>query len=165
MVRAATSGDISDLNKKLAANLSLAQGYNTLYQGQSATGASYGVASTVTGIYNGSLAAIEGANDEPGSATATTAFLPAGASPEFLSPHQGLVAVTLNNFPARVTGKVVFNSMASTVAHGLGRSNSIRADLGQPITIGSNIQHRFRCHHHFTGQRRPLDWRQLQGGQ
>jgi carbonic anhydrase/acetyltransferase-like protein (isoleucine patch superfamily) len=139
MVRAVTNTDISALNKMLAANLSLAQGYNTLYQGQSATGTSPGIAPPTTGMYNGNLAAISGANNEPGSATASTAFLPAGSSPKFLSPNQGLVAVTLDTLRARVTGGVVFNSMASAVAHSLGRSNSIRADIGQPITIGSNI--------------------------
>ena len=121
----------------MTANQSLATGYNTLYQGQSATGASPGVAATVTGVYNGNLAAVEGASSQPGSPTATTAYLPPGTGPKFPSPNQGLVTGLLSNFPARVTGGVVFNERAGEVAHHLGRSNSIRADLGQPITIGS----------------------------
>ena len=137
MVVPVTSSDLNNIDSQLTANKSLATGYNTLYQGQSATGASPGVAATVTGIYNGNLATVEGANSEPGSATATTAYLPPGAGPEFLSPTQGLVPGLLNNFPARVTGAVVFNQRAGAVAHRLGRSNSIRADMGETINIDS----------------------------
>src|SRR5271157_5880366 len=84
MVRPVTSSDLTDISSKLTANQSLATGYNTLFQGQSATGADGFVPSTVTGVYNGNLATIEGASAEPGSATASTAFLPPGASPKFL---------------------------------------------------------------------------------
>jgi carbonic anhydrase/acetyltransferase-like protein (isoleucine patch superfamily) len=140
MVVPVTNSDVSDLNKQLASNLTLAQGYNTLYQGQSVTGASIGVPATTTGINNGNLAAIQGVNNEPGSATASTAFLPPGTSPKFPSPGQGLIQVSLFNFPARIAGGVVFNSKAGIIAHSLGRSNSIRGDLGQPITFGMNIQ-------------------------
>ena len=137
-VVAVTSADISALNKMLAANLSLAQGYNTLYQGQSATGISPGVdPAVVSGIFNGNLRVIEGAGQQPGSPTATTAFLPPGVGPKFPSPHQGLVSGNLNTFRARVTGGAVFHARARDIAHHLGRSNSIRADQGQPITIGS----------------------------
>ena len=121
----------------LTADQSLATGYNTLYQGQSATGASVGIPTTVTGIYYGNLATVEGAKSEPGSATATTAYLPPGTGPKFVSPNQGPVTGLLNNFPARVTGAVVFNERAGDVAHRLGRSNSIRADMGETINIGS----------------------------
>ena len=137
MVVPVTSTDTNNLNKKLAANLSLAQGYNTLYQGQSATGASPGIETSVSGVYNGNLTAVEGASQQPGSPTASTAFLPPGTGPKFPSPNQGLVSGNLHAFPARVTGAVVFHSRANQVAHNLGKSNSIRADLGQPITIGS----------------------------
>ena len=137
-VVAVTSADVTALNKQLAANLSLAQGYNTLYQGQSATGPSPGVdPAVVSGIINGNLRAIEGASQQPGSPTATTAFLPPGVGPKFPSPHQGLVSGNLNTFRARVTGGAVFHARARDIAHHLGRSNSIRADQGQPITIGS----------------------------
>jgi carbonic anhydrase/acetyltransferase-like protein (isoleucine patch superfamily) len=132
-----SSSDLATLTKALANNLSLAQGYNTLYQGQSATGASPGVDPSVTGVNNGSLSAITGTSPEPGSPTASTAFLPPGKSPQFPSPHQGLVPANLFGFRARVTGQTVFHSRAGFVAHHLGKSNSIRADSGQPITIGS----------------------------
>jgi carbonic anhydrase/acetyltransferase-like protein (isoleucine patch superfamily) len=133
-----TNSDISDVVRKLTANLSLAQGYNTLYQGQSATGASPGVDPTVvSGINNGNLSTVLGAGPQPGSPTATTAFLPPGVGPKFTAPHRALVQGNLNTFRARVTGGAVFHSRARDVAHHLGRSNSIRADIGQPITIGS----------------------------
>ncbi len=137
MVVRVTSSDLNNINSRLTANQSLATGYNTLYQGQSATGASPGVAATVTGIDNGNLAAVEGASSQPGSPTASTAYLPPGTGPKFSSPNQGLVTGPLSNFPARITGGAVFHGRARDVAHQLGRSNSIRADLGQPITIGS----------------------------
>jgi carbonic anhydrase/acetyltransferase-like protein (isoleucine patch superfamily) len=132
-----SSSDLSDLNKMLVSNLTLAQGYNTLYQGQSATGASPGVDPSITGINNGNLSTIEGTSSQPGSPTATTAFLPPGSSPSFPSPHRGLVQASLFGFRARSTGGVLFHSRAEQVAHHLGRSNSIRGDQGQPITIGS----------------------------
>ena len=72
MVVRVTSSDLSNIDSQLTANQSLGTGYNTLYQGQSATGASPGVTATVSGIYNGNLATIQGANSEPGSATAST---------------------------------------------------------------------------------------------
>ncbi len=137
MVVPVTSSELNATNTTLAANQSLATGYNTLYQGQSATGASVGVPSSVSGIYYGDLSTVEGVSAEPGSATATTAYLPAGTSPKFPSPAQGLIHVTLFNFPARVTGAVVFNQAASVVASVLGRSNAIRADMGETITLGS----------------------------
>ncbi|MGC8644197.1 MAG: hypothetical protein ACP5XB_30425, partial [Isosphaeraceae bacterium] len=51
MVVAVTNSDINSLNNLLAANLTLAQGYNTLYQGQSATGSSPGIGPPTTGVY------------------------------------------------------------------------------------------------------------------
>jgi carbonic anhydrase/acetyltransferase-like protein (isoleucine patch superfamily) len=132
-----TSSDLGDLTKMLSSNLTLAQGYNTLYQGQSATGVSPGVDPSVTGINNGNLSTVEGTSPQPGSPTASTAFLPPGTSPRFPSPHRGLVQASLFGFRARSTGGALFQSRARVVAHHLGRSNSIRADQGQPITIGS----------------------------
>lgn len=137
MVRPVTSSDLSAINSQLSTNQSLGTGYNTLYQGQSATGASVGIPTTVTGIFYGNLMTLQGANSEPGSSTASTPYLPAGASPKFVSPHQGPVSVILTDFPARITGSVVFNEKAGEVAHQLGRRNSIRADMGETITIGS----------------------------
>jgi hypothetical protein len=124
---------VSELNQLRSTNLSLAAGYVTLYQGNSATGVSPGVDPTVTGVNNGYLAVIEGAGQQPA---------PPGAGPTFPSPHQGQVQGLLYGFRARATGRVVFRIRASQVAHSLGRSNSIRADQGlpnnvvQPINIG-----------------------------
>jgi carbonic anhydrase/acetyltransferase-like protein (isoleucine patch superfamily) len=132
-----TNADLTAIAKTWLNNQSLAQGYNTLYQGQSATGASPGVDPSVTGVNNGSLSTVEGAGAQPGSPTASTAFLPPGKSPQFPSPHQGLVSANLFNFRARVTGQAIFHARAKDVAHSLGRGVSIRADIGQPITIGS----------------------------
>jgi len=137
MVRPATSSALSAITSELTANKSLATGYTTLYQGQSATGTDGFVPSSVTGVYNGNLTTIEGASSEPGSATASTAYLPAGASPKFLTARSGLVARPNHSFPARVTGAVDFNEPAGAVAAHLGRRNSIRADQGGPIIIGS----------------------------
>ena len=135
-----TTADLNDVTSNLANSLSLAAGYITLYQGQSATGASPGVDPTVTGVNNGNLATIEGAGSQPGSPTASTAFLPPGTGPAFPSPHQGLVPGLLYGFRARVTGGDQVPLPRRSIAHHLGRSNSIRADQGQPITIGSISQ-------------------------
>jgi carbonic anhydrase/acetyltransferase-like protein (isoleucine patch superfamily) len=132
-----TSSDLSDLTKMLASNLTLAQGYNTLYQGQPVTGVSPGADPSVSGVNNGNLATVEGTSPQPGSPSASTAFLPPGTSPSFPSPHRGLVQASLFGFRARSTGGAMFHSRAGVVTHHLGRSNSIRADQGQPITIGS----------------------------
>ena len=137
---------VSELNQLRSTNLTLAAGYVQLYQGQSATGASPGVPATVTTVFNGNLAAVEGAGQQPGSPTAATPFLPPGRGPTFRSPHQGQVQGLLYGFRARATGRVVFMTRAGQVAHRLGRSNSIRADQGQPpiaaqqINIGSITQ-------------------------
>ena len=128
---------VSELNQLRATNLSLAAGYATLYQGSSATGASPGVAVTNTTVFNGNLSAVEGAGLQPAIGTA------AAAGPTFPSPHDIQIQAHLFNFRARTTGRVAFMTRASQVAHRLGRSNSIRADQGQPntavhpISIGS----------------------------
>ena len=131
---------VSELNQLRTTNLSLAAGYAFLYQGQSATGASPGVEANVTTVFNGNLAAVEGAGQQPASATA------AGLGPTFPSPRHGQVQGLFYGFRARATGRVVFKTRADQVAHSLGRSNSIRADQGQPpiaqqtINIGSIAQ-------------------------
>lgn len=135
MVVPVTSSDVSTIKSTLSQNGSLAAGYATLYQGNSATGASAGANPVVTGVNSGDLAAILGANLEPGPSSAS--FEPAKSGPEFLSPRQGLVGVQLSNFSARITGKVIINMKAWQAAHHLGRANAFRADEGQPITIGS----------------------------
>ena len=80
---------------------------------------------------------IEGVGSEPGSPTASTPYLPAGTSPKFTAPNTGLLQASLADFPARITGAAVFSQLARDLAKRLGRSNSIRADLGETIKIGS----------------------------
>jgi carbonic anhydrase/acetyltransferase-like protein (isoleucine patch superfamily) len=135
MVVPVTSTDVSTIKSTISENESLAAGYVTLYQGNSATGVSPGASPNITGIDNGSLAAVRGANLEPGPTSAS--FEPAKIGPAFASPRLGLVGVQLANFPARITGRVVFNMRSLQAAQHLGRANAFRADQGQPITIGS----------------------------
>ena len=60
------------------------------------------------------------------------------AGPEFLSPRQGLVGVQLSQFPGPDhRQESIIDMRAWQAAHHLGRANAIRADQGQPITIGS----------------------------
>jgi carbonic anhydrase/acetyltransferase-like protein (isoleucine patch superfamily) len=142
MVAPVTTSDVSTIKSTLSENESLATGYSQLYQGNSATGASPGANPTLGGINSGDLAAIEGANLEPGPSSAS--FEPSKSGPQFQTPHQGLIGVQLANFPSRFTGKVVINMMALRAAHRLGRANAIRADQGQPIVIGSIARTGFR---------------------
>ncbi len=135
MVVPVTSSDVSTIKSTLSENESLATGYSQLYQGSSATGANPGANPTLGGINNGNLAAVRGANLDPGPSSAS--FETSKSGPQFLSPRQGLVGTTLFNFPARITGKVIFNMRALNAAFHLGRANAIRADQGAPITIGS----------------------------
>ena len=135
MVVPVTAAELATIVKTLSENESLAAGYTALYQGNSATGASTGASPTVSGVNNGDLATILGANQQPGPASAS--FEPAKSAPEFLSPHQGLVASVLSTFPARITGGVHISMRAWQAAFHLGRANAIRADQGQPIVIGS----------------------------
>ena len=135
MVVKVTSTDISTIKSTISENESLAAGYVTLYQGNSASGASPGASPSITGINNGILSAILGANLEPGPTSAS--FEPAKVGPEFVTPRQGLVGVQLANFRSRLTGRVIINMKALSAARHLGGANAIRADQGQPITIGS----------------------------
>ena len=132
---------VSELNQLRSTNLTLAAGYVQLYQGQSATGASPGVEANVTTVFNGNLAAVEGAGQQPGSATAATPFLPPGRGrgPTFRSHRHDQVQGLLYGFRARATGQVAFKTQAGQVAHRLGRSNSIRADQGQPVVAQQTI--------------------------
>src|SRR5262249_36520259 len=45
----------------------------------------------------------------------------------------------LYNFPARIIGQVIFEMKAGRLVGHLGWANAIRADEGQPITIGSIV--------------------------
>jgi carbonic anhydrase/acetyltransferase-like protein (isoleucine patch superfamily) len=135
MVVAVTVSDIATVEKTLAENESLASGYITLYQGNSATGASPGADPKRSGINNGNLSTILGAGQEPG--TSLASFEPSSSSPAFTTAHQGLTQAILANFPARITGQVEIGMRAWQAAFRLGRASAIRADQGQPIVIGS----------------------------
>ena len=142
-----TAADLTAVSKLLSGNLSLAAGYNQLYQGQSNTGVSPGVDATVTGINNGNLSAVEGASQQPGSATATTAYLPPGTGPKFPSPHRGLVPGRLHG-SARVTGRrlpVAGRLNRSTAWAGPTRSAPTRGSRSRsarsagPVTVSRSI--------------------------
>jgi carbonic anhydrase/acetyltransferase-like protein (isoleucine patch superfamily) len=135
MVVPVTAADLATIQKTLSENESLASGYTTLYQGSSATGASPGANPKLSGINNGNLSTILGAGQEPG--TTLASFEPSNSSPAFAAPNQGMPQAILSNFPARITGEVEINMRAWQAAFHLGRANSIRADQGQPIQIGS----------------------------
>ena len=135
MVVKVTSSDTSALKLLLTDSVGLAAGYTNLYQGSSATGANIGGNPAVGGIYNGYLPNVEGASLSPGPSYVGGTKK---EGPQFLTPHQGLVGVLLYNFPGRIIGPAISprSAPAGGATH-LGRANSIRADEGQPITIGS----------------------------
>ena len=135
MVTKVTSAELATITKTLSENEALAIGYVNLYQGVSATGASPGASPTVTGVNNGNLSAILGANQEPISSFLSSR--PAEIAPQFLSPHRGLIAAALSTYPARITGNVAIGMQAWQAALRMGRANAYRADQGQPIVIGS----------------------------
>ncbi len=130
-----TSSDLSTLKLTLTDAVGLAAGYTNLYQGSSATGTNIGGNPAVGGVYNGYLPNIEGASLSPGPSYVDGTKK---SGPEFPTPHQGLVGTVLFNFPGAVIGPVVVTGQRPwPLAHHLGRANSIRADVGQPFTIGS----------------------------
>jgi carbonic anhydrase/acetyltransferase-like protein (isoleucine patch superfamily) len=130
-VTGVTAADLAVIRSSLSEAVGLATGYTVLYQGSSSTGASPGA--TVSGVFNGNLAAVSGVSRSPGSPA--TRF-PA-AAPRFPGPNRSRVPANLSLFRGRVIGGVVFGQRAGDVAHRSGRGVSIRADVGQPITIGS----------------------------
>ena len=134
----------SELNSTLSRNMALAAGYTSLYQGTAATGVSYAVDPTVvSGVFNGNLAAVSGTSAQPGNATSSAAtgvnFEPSKSGPRFPGPRQPSIEGNLYNFKSRVTGDARFADRARKVQSSLGRSNSIRADQGQPIKFGGAV--------------------------
>ena len=122
--------------RRSSENESLAAGYVTALPGELGDRCQSGASPpAVSGIDNGNLAAILGANLEPGPSSAS--FEPSKSSPEFLTPHMGLVPIIQTAFPARITGKVEIKMRTWQAAFHMGRANAIRADQGQPIVIGS----------------------------
>ncbi|WP_422927816.1 DapH/DapD/GlmU-related protein [Singulisphaera sp. PoT] len=133
-----TAGELTKASQTISIHQSLAQGYATLYQGNSATGnfGAGGITSTplASGVFQGNLTTITGAGPEPGSATVS--FEPSSGSPTFAAPMGQQAQSLLYNFPARVTGQVNFYDKASDVAANLGIHDAILGDQGQPINIG-----------------------------
>jgi carbonic anhydrase/acetyltransferase-like protein (isoleucine patch superfamily) len=127
----------ANLKTALTYDADLAAGYTNLYQGNSAAGVNPGVATATSsaGPYNGFLPAVEGASAEPG--PTYLPIEPSAALPTFPSPLGEQLPANLFNLRARVIGKVVVAQRAQDFAHALGFANAIRADEGQPITIGS----------------------------
>jgi carbonic anhydrase/acetyltransferase-like protein (isoleucine patch superfamily) len=144
MVVKVTSADTSasTATKEITANSALASGYTTLFQGNSATGgaASAGPIPALIGagsVFFGALNTVLGASSEPGSKSVN--FESASGTPQFLS-NGTLTPLAINvsyNFPARVIGLVNFQQTASQVKSAIGKGDSIRADEGQPFSIGS----------------------------
>ena len=133
-----TAGELTQGSQMVTVYQALAQGYATLYQGNSATGnfAASGVVpeDPPPGVFQGNLSTILGASAEPGSASAS--FEPSSGSPTFLAPQGQQQQGLLFNFPARVTGAVNFFQKAEDVVHALGTHDAILADQGQPFNIG-----------------------------
>jgi hypothetical protein len=130
-----TSTDTTSLKQLLSDSVGLAAGYTNLYQGSSATGVNVGGNPAIGGVYNGYLPNVEGVSLAPGPSYVGNSKK---VAPEFLTPHQGLVGVQLYNFPGRVIGQATFTDMrAGQLLARLGRANSVRADSGGTVTIGS----------------------------
>ena len=140
-VRAVTAADRATLKSELSDTAALANGYITLYQGNSATGQA--ALSTAMNINNGNLATVSGSSAEPGPGTTAAPlvkFEPSAAVPSFLTSAGKVVKLADPAFRARVVGNVFFGEPSRVLAHHLGRGNSIRADEGQPIKIASVTQ-------------------------
>ncbi len=145
MVVRLSATDFAALGQSLAHDAQLAIGYITLYRGQSATGASIGVASTNIGIDNGDLANITGIGKEPGSASGVPFEPSTRTTPEFLTVRGVLASGSLYNFTSRVTGRAILMTTPARALGKIGQADSIRADDGQPLqfasapTLGSNV--------------------------
>jgi carbonic anhydrase/acetyltransferase-like protein (isoleucine patch superfamily) len=122
----------------LSFNVALAAGYTTLYQGNPATGVTPALpnASASSGPFNGNLATVLGASQEPG-----TSKEPGKFGPRWQFPHNtGLIEADTPNFPARVIGLAIFADKPRAVARGLSPHTSIRADQGQPIQFADGLR-------------------------
>ena len=157
-VESLVPADQNTLVKLLANSKLLAQGYATLYQGQSATGVSPGVA--VSPPDNGNLANVEGARLRaafylglinvqrqpdhcPGRHPRSERLGLDVRTDELALVHRSFGQAIDGpdpGFPARVTGEANFKFRAKQAAHRLGRGNSIAADQGQPINIDAITQ-------------------------
>ena len=156
-----SDNDSANATKQVADSIALASGYAALFQGNSATGgaASAGpvplvVAATGSTTFFGALNTVLGASSEPGSKSVS--FEPASGTPTFLAADGTQKPVAPNlayAFKARVIGNVSFTHQgADAFQAALGgvskiglyqgptlttNGDTIRADEGQPFTIGS----------------------------
>lgn len=115
------------------AGVSLAKGYTTVYQGNKATGPSPGTNNP--NIFNGDLSLVLGAGPDAGKSVVP--FENSTLLPWFPKPSGRLTGVTVPQIRLRIIGNAVFHQRLGQVAHHSGRSDSVRADVGQPVTIGS----------------------------
>lgn len=129
-----TAADVAQVQQELTDGAALASGYSMLYQGNSATGASPG--QVAAGVFNGSLAPVEGAGPAPGSSSSTSQTKQ--RSPTFPSPRGHATQAQITRLRGRIIGNVNFASRLNVIAHNLGRGDSIRADEGQAININLN---------------------------
>ena len=128
-----TGADASRTASLVTANRFLAAGYTNVYQGNPLTGPMLGVPSYQK-VYNGALSAVLGTSNEPG--PPLVPFERTQSGPEFPT-RRGPTPILLHTFRGRVTGGVVFGESAHRLLRSLGHRTAIRADQGQPITIGS----------------------------
>lgn len=130
-----TASDLSAVQATLTYTVGLAAGYTHLYQGNSETGVNVGGNPAIGGVYQGDLSKVEGVSGAPGPSYVGGSK---ALSPAFPAPTGGLVGANLFNFPGRIIGQAIFTSeRPGQLEVHLGRANSIRADVGQPIVIGS----------------------------
>ncbi len=145
LVARVVAADTATAARTISDNVALAAGYANLFQGQNITGGANNagpvpsaVGAAGSTIFFGALNTVLGASSEPGASRVN--FEPAAGAPQFLTAAGPLAPLATNEsfrFPARVIGQVTFGQEAGPVRRALGKGDSIRADEGQPFTIGS----------------------------
>ncbi len=128
-----TTAQTATVDNALLAGVALAKGYTTIYQGNKITGLTPGILTST--VYEGDLSQVLGASPDAGKSTVP--FENSTVLPRFLGPRGLLFGANLPQLRLRIIGDVVINQRVNQVAHHAGRSDSIRGDVGQPITIGS----------------------------
>ena len=151
---------VSELNQLRSTNLTLAAGYVSALPGPVGDGGQpRGRRGRSPQSSTATWPQSKGPDSNRVRPTAATPFLPPGCGPTFLSHRHDQVQGLLYGFRARATGRDAFKTRAGQVAHSLGRSNSIRADQGQPPIAAAGDQHRldrpdrFRSHDQCSPER------------
>ncbi|MBX6314012.1 MAG: carbonic anhydrase/acetyltransferase [Isosphaeraceae bacterium] len=137
-----TPEEMADLVVRVAHNADLAKGYTTLFRASDLRQTDPVPPSLtegtprVPGFFDGNLRFVSGTSPEAG--PPIVPFEPGRFAPKFPSAHRGPVEALLpqSRFPTRATGQVQFGMRPASIARSLGPRNSIRADDGQPITVG-----------------------------